>query len=293
MAHEPCPYCLFDVRVTAWDHLVGLAVRCPKCGASSGPAWGPNRMVLVAFLSLFANALVLFLVTRPGRAFLLLCVYAASVMSIVAAFTASGSETLLATAVTLIILGPACLAGIEYYWHAVALRQGPVLATVVPTAAERDSEIGADSPRFFGTRELEYFRNELEIAIFHKKDRIELLTKLSYFAAALQAVLAGLEGAWFDLSISLVLIALAYTIRAHESRVFSAVYTLFGFLIVVDFVHRAINRGVNRTTLGLPVLIITLGVGLTATCFSLARLRRLRERIPLEPAAHLQDPDEN
>jgi hypothetical protein len=255
-------------------------------------------LVLVAFVSLFANALVLFFVARPARAFLLLCVYVASVMSLISASAAAGSDTLFATAMTLIILGPACLAGIEYYWHAVALRQGPVLVRIVP-AAEIDSGISAgsqatrDSPRFFGTRELEELRNELEIAIFHRKDRIALLTKLSYFAAALQAVLAALEGAWFDLSISLVLIALAYTIRAHESRVFAVVYSLFGVLIAADVVHRSINRSDDRTSLGLPVLIITLGVGLTAACFSLARFRRLRERIPLEPAAHLQDPDEN
>jgi hypothetical protein len=209
-------------------------------------------LVLVAFVSLFANALVLFFVARPARAFLLLCVYVASVMSLISASAAAGSDTLFATAMTLIILGPACLAGIEYYWHAVALRQGPVLVRIVP-AAEIDSGISAgsqatrDSPRFFGTRELEELRNELEIAIFHRKDRIALLTKLSYFAAALQAVLAALEGAWFDLSISLVLIALAYTIRAHESRVFAVVYSLFGFLIAADFVHRSINRSDDRT----------------------------------------------
>ncbi len=299
MTNEPCPYCLFDVTVTRWDHLVGLAVRCPKCGAHSGPSWSPSRLVLVAFASLVLNALVLFIVARPARALLLLVVYVASVASLVAASMAVESDALLFTVIFAILLGPTCIAGIEYYWHAEALRKGAILdldsAMGDSSSLAGDDSLGSEAiddpegPRFLGSRDMERLRNEVEIAIFHKQDRVDLLAKLSYFVALLQAALALLNNEWLDVALSLLLIALAYTVKSHESRVFAVAYTLFGIAIAVEFIHRSIN-GKELANASLPGAVIILGLGMSEACFSLARLRRLREHIPLEPAAHLQDP---
>jgi hypothetical protein len=264
--------------------------------SAARPLESPNRLVLVAFASLFVNALVLFFVARPIRALLLLAVYVTSVVSLFAASSASGNDALFTTAMCALLLGPGCIAGIEYYWHSAALRQGPVLSKDTQSSSGDQASSGdsaqskepspASLPRFLGTRDLEYVRNQLEIAIFHRKDRIDLLAKLSYFAAALQSVLAALDKAWFDLSVSLLLIGLAYTIKAHESRVVAVVYTLFGGLVAAEF----IRCSVPPSAVSLPVLISMLGISFSAASFSLARLRRLRQRIPLEPAAHLRDP---
>lgn len=255
-------------------------------------------MILMVFASFFINGLVLFLMARPVRALSLLGVYVASVVTLMAACTAVQNEALFTTTMCSMILGPACLTAIEHHWHVVALRQPPVLPVLSTAAGDETADIAADdqvadlikaaSPRFIGIRQLEELRNAVEIAVFHKKDSIEFLAKLSYFAAGLDAVMAALDRAWLDVSISLLLVGLTYTVRAHESRTFSIIYILFGLLIAGEFVQRAAH-GIDSMTLGLPVLIITLGVSLTVHCFALARLRRFRARIHLEPADHLRD----
>jgi|GEM_PF-3093511 len=292
MATEPCPYCFFDVRVTWWDQALGFAIRCPRCGASSGPPWGVNRLVLTIFASLLINGLILFLVARPVRALSLLAVYVASVAALIAACIGVENDAFTGTAMCAFLLGPACLAVIEYRWHAVALRQLPVLprsaAEDEPAAACGETVVLPEQPRFLGIRDLERLRNEVEIAIFHKKDRIELLAKISYFAAGLQAVMAALNNAWLDVSMSLLLVGLAYTVRAHESRTFSVIYSFFGLLIAAEFVRRSAH-GDDSIAFGLALFIIVLGLGFTVQSFSLHRLRRFREGIHLEPADHLRD----
>lgn len=249
-------------------------------------------MLLTIFASLFVNGLVLFLVARPVRALSLLAVYAASVAALIAACIAVENEAFTATAMCAVFFGPACLTAIEYHWHAVALRQLPVLhapaAEDEAAAADAEAAVASERPRFLGTRDLERLRNEVEIAIFHHKDHIELLAKLSYFAAGLQVLMAALDRAWLDVSLSLLLIGLAYTVRAHESRTFSILYVLFGLLTAAEFVRRS-TRGDETIALGFPVFVVLIGLALSVRCFSLHRLRRFRERIHMEPADHLRD----
>jgi hypothetical protein len=251
-------------------------------------------LIAIVFASFFINGLALFLVARPLRALSLLAVYAASIVTLMAACNAVQNEALFTTTMCSMILGPAVLTAIEHHWHAVALRQLPVLPVTVAAADDETAAASADAvvrpepPRFLGTRDLERLRNDVEIAIFHRKDHIELLAKLSYFAAGLQAVMAALSHAWLDVSISLLLVGLAYTVRAHESRAFSIIYVCFGLLTAADFVRRS-ARGDDTIAMGFPVLVIVLGLGLSVRCFSLYRLRRFRARIHLEPADHLRD----
>lgn len=263
---EPCPYCLADVRVTRWDNVMDMAVRCPHCGAHFGPHWTPRRLLVLAFASLFVNALVLFFVARPGRALLLICVYAASIFALFTMAQSTNSEVLFGTAMLCTIVGPACIAAIEYVQHELALARNL-------------------RPRIVVVDTLEQFRNEVEIAIFHQKDQIALATKCSYAVAALLAVTVALEGAWILFSISLLMIALAHTIEAHESRPFAIAYTLFG-LTVAGWTLATGNQSLG---ISLPILITGLGVLFTVRCFRLARLRRLRSTIPLGPAEHLRD----
>ncbi len=84
---DPCPYCLTDVRISTWDTLVGLPVECPSCGMTSGPPWSANRLIAVLALSVVLNALVLFLVTRPLRAMVLIATYSAAVFAALTLFS--------------------------------------------------------------------------------------------------------------------------------------------------------------------------------------------------------------
>lgn len=263
---EPCPYCFHDVRVTAWDHLIGLAVQCPNCGESSGPSWTAKRLIVIAIGGLFVNALILFLVTRPLRALFLIAVYVASIATLFKMASTFGSEALENTALICVLLGPILLASIEFLWHAAELRV-------------KRPRTSSPPPRpFVGTRAQELIRNELEIAIYHAKGQIELTAKLSYFAAFLNGVLAGLSHRWLDLIISLLVVGLAYTAKTHESRVFAAIQVLLGFALIA-----------LRAELSVTIAMTFLGIGMLGQCLWLARLRRLRSRIPLEPAEHLRD----
>jgi hypothetical protein len=260
MSSEPCPDpdCLSDVPVSGWDTLVGLPVRCPKCGMWSGPQWTPKRLAILAVVSLFLNALVLFFVVKPLRALFLIGMYAATIVMLMSAADPDGP--LFATGMILIILGPACLVAIEYLHHQDLMRPRMV---VVVSSAEPD---------------MEKVRNELEIAIYHREDRLRYLEKTGYAIAALHAVLTVLSGRWLELTISFVLIGLAYSVRANESKAFSVLVMLFGIAIL--------SRPVR---LALPIGVILLGIGMLATTISLSRLRRMRATIPLPPAEHLKD----
>lgn len=287
-ATEPCPYCFHDVRVTWWDHVIGLAVRCPSCGASSGPNWTAKRLLVIAVGGLFLNALILFLVTRPLRAVFLIAVYVASILTLFQMAASLGSEPLANTAGVCLILGPVVLGFIEFHWHAKALQVRPSHVDLAWQPPRRD-EPKAPPPPFIGTRGQALIRNELEIRIFHAKDQIEWLAKLSYFAAFLNAGLAAIDGRWLELIPSLLVIGLAYTAKTHESRPVAAVYALFGLLLIGLVVRRMIQSHAESSDLNLPVLVTFLALGMLGQCLWLARLRRMRSRIPLEPAEHLRD----
>ena len=262
MTIEPCPDpdCLADVPVTAWDTLVGLPVRCPKCGAWSGPQWTLKRLLILVLASLFVNALVLFFVVRPLRALLLIGMYVATVVLLLSAADPDGNGALFGSAMVLVILGPACLVAIEYVQHQQLFQ--PRMVYVISSV----------------TPDMEKIRNELEIAIYHHADRLQYLEKGGYALAVLQAALTSLEGRWLDLSISVVLIGLAYSVRAHESRTFSVQVVLLG-----------IAAGFRLSSLTLPITVTLLGLSMLGTTISLSRLRRVRATIPLPPAEHLKD----
>jgi hypothetical protein len=281
MAFEPCPYCSSDVRVTWWDHALGLATHCGVCGAYSGPRWSTKRLFAAIFASLFANALVLFLVARPFRALVLIGVHVGCVAALFAAASASQSEALFNTALVAIILGPMCIAVSEFYWHARELQQGPLAVPEEPPVE--------DGPQFFGTNELTEIRNELEIAIYHVVQRIKLLANASYVLAALEAVLAVLGGHWLELSISFVVCGLAYSIQVHESRFFSICYVLFGIALAAEFVRQGIHHDENGFSGALPLWVLIFGFAFTSATFALTRLRLARSRIAMEPAEHLRD----
>jgi hypothetical protein len=283
-ATEPCPYCFHDVRVTWWDHVIGLAVRCPSCGASSGPNWTGKRLLVVAIGGLFVNALILFLVTRPLRALFLIGVYVASIATLLRIAAAIDSEPLTDTAMVCLLLGPIVLACIEFFWHASALQVRP---SRVSLAWSRERP--PPPPPFLGTNAQERIRNELEIAIFHATDQLELTAKFSYFAAFLNGVLAALSARWLDLIISLLVVGIAYTAKTHESRLFASLYTLLGFLLAGLMAHRLTGSHAETSELSVPVVVTFLAVGMLGECLWLARLRRARSRILLEPAEHLRD----
>lgn len=294
MSHEPCPYCLNDVAVTWWDHVIGLAVLCRNCGAYAGPRWSTTRLVIVSVASLFLNALVLFFVTRPVRAFFLIVMYGATVAALWAAFRASTNEAFVLTAASVVIIGPACLAASEYHQHRALLRRRPLIVVVTTPEQEvaggdaDDAGMEESVPRFAGTNELERQRNELEIAIFHHKDRLRLTANMSYFVATLQALLAVPDKQWSELTISLLLVGLAYSVKAHESRVFAGLYAFFGMVVACNYGYRYYAGGAEPPSMALPAALVFQGVVMIATTVSLRHLRRLRAGIPLEEAAHLK-----
>lgn len=116
MTTEPCASCLKDVRVTAWDKLAGLPVRCGSCGAWRGPRWTVTRLVVLIVASLFVNVLVFFFIVRPGRALGLIVMYVA-IVAFVLISAADLNEAFFSVVVLLAMLAPACLVAVEYFHH--------------------------------------------------------------------------------------------------------------------------------------------------------------------------------
>ena len=265
------------MRVGRWDNMLGLAKQCRSCGAWSGPRWTVKRLGIVIAASIFANILVLFFITRPLRALCLTIVYVASVAGLFAAADAMHNEALVMTAMIAIVMGPACLAAIEFLWHDVELARGPRIGKRKPP------------PRPRVVLEMEQFRNELEIAIHHSKERIAFLANATYFVAALDAVLVALDSRWIELTVPLILAGLAYSIRAHECRAWAIAFTAFGAGHAVWYIVLRIERATEPPSWLLLLGIIALGIAMIEATIRLARLRRIRAQVPLGPAAHLQD----
>lgn len=296
MATDPCPYCLTEVRVSWWHQVAGLATECPRCGAFSGPPWALGRLILAVVASLFLNGLVLFLVARPIRALGLLIFHIATVAGLFAAATATNSEAMMNTAFVAILLGPAVLASVEFHWHAVELSRGPRITnateeadTTSPEAVTSESEHVAEEPRFLGSTELEHLRNELEIAIYHQVDALSWAAYSGYALSLLTLLLAILDHQWLETSIALLLAGIANTANAHESRLFSVLYSLAGALLILRFAWEQAHGVEQSGGYGLPIAAFLVGLGLAKCTFTLSRLRRLRRQIHLEPAAHLLD----
>ena len=128
MTNEPCAHCLKDVRVTAWDKLVGLPVRCGSCGAWSGPRWTATRLVVLIVASLCLNVLVLFFIVRPGRALSLIVMYVV-IVAILLTSAAGLNEAVFGVMALLAWVAPACLVAIEYFHHERVLLKVDVQAT--------------------------------------------------------------------------------------------------------------------------------------------------------------------
>jgi hypothetical protein len=232
---------------------------------------------VVIFASIFANILVLFFITRPFRALFLAIVYAASIAGLFAAAAATSNNALVSTAEIALVIGPACLAVIEYIWHEIELGRGPLVGAPEP------------APRHRIVLEMEQFRNELEIAIYHQKERIAFLANWTYFVAFLDAVLVALDSRWLELAVPLILVGLAYSVRAHESRAWAVAFTAFGAGHAVWYVMRWFESAAEPPSWPFLLGVFGLGVAMIDATIRLARLRRIRAQIPLAPAAHLQD----
>lgn len=296
METDPCPYCLTDVRVSWWHQVAGLATRCTRCGAFSGPPWAFGRLMLAIVASLFLNGLVLFLVARPTRALGLLIFHIATVVGLFAAATATNSEALMNTTFVAILLGPAVLSSVEFHWHAVELARGPRITNSTepeeatsPDVVTSEPAHPPEEPRFLGTVELEHLRNDLEIAIYHQVDALSWAAYSAYALSLLTLLLAILDHQWLDTSIALLLAGIAHTARAHESRLFAVVYSLSGALLIGRFAWGQANGIEQPGGYGLPIAALLVGLGLAKCTFTLSRLRRLRRQIHMEPAAHLRD----
>ena len=116
MTNEPCAHCHEAVRVTAWDKLIGLPVRCPSCGAWSGPRWTAWRLVVLIVASLFLNVLVFFFIVRPGRALSLIGMYVVIVVILLTS-AAALNEAVFSVMALLAWIAPACLVAVEYFHH--------------------------------------------------------------------------------------------------------------------------------------------------------------------------------
>ena len=248
---------------------------------------------MVLFASLLINGLVIFFVARPARAFVLLVFYVGTIAGLIAASSASQSDGLFFTALVAIILGPMCICGVEYYWHTKNLVDAPFVAAQW-AAGQSSIDVQAPAferpaPRFIGTVDMERLRNELEIAIFHHTDRLAFLAAFSYFVALLNAGIALLENDWLSVAGSFILGGLAYSAKTHESRVFAFLYVALAAGIFANAVRSSVLGVDQGSNWQLAFVIFVLGLGTTATTVALARLRRIRRRIPLEPADHLRD----
>ncbi|PYQ26538.1 MAG: hypothetical protein DMF56_24270 [Acidobacteria bacterium] len=256
-------------------------------------------MVTVLFASLLVNGLVIFLVARPARALVLLIFYVGSVAGLIAASSASQSDGLFFTALVAVILGPMCISAVEYYWHAKYLADAPIVASrwaasqssldQLPDSSDKATAFVQPAPQFLGTADMERLRNEIEIAIFHHTDRLAFLAAFSYFVASLCAGVALLENNWVSLSCSFILSGLAYSAKTHESRVFALLYVALAAGIFANAVRNSVLGVDDGSSWQIAFAIFVLGLGTTATTVALARLRRIRRRIPLKPAEHLRD----
>lgn len=195
------------------------------------------------------------------------------------------------------VLGPACIAAIEYVWHAVDLERGPlvrpgnaVAPSVEPAANEEDTHDIASrgAPRFVGTTEMQAIRNELEIAIFHHEEQLKILAYGAYFIPAVGAVLGALQKQWLDVAFMIILVGVAHTAAVHESRAFAVAYALAGVTLVIRLFSLGEGGGDPPGGFSLPVAAFAIGVGLSRVLFRITALRRSRKRIPLDPAEHLQ-----
>ena len=263
MTDEPCPYCLADVRVSRWDSVVELAVQCRNCGAYWGAWWGPGRLFMTIVASFVVNILVLFVVTRPLRALMLVLMYATTVIALFGApdlfreFSHTyGGEALPPTILTTIMFGPACLAIIEFIRHELLVRRPPV----IPAG------------------------NELDIAIYHQKDRIRFHTCIAYFMAVLYALLAVVQHHRGELIIALLIVGFASSVNASGGRAFAALYLILGLALVSRYgSHFMIARG-QPPPIAIPTFLVLQGVLILRDTFALAQLRRLRSlEIPSPP----------
>lgn len=222
-------------------------------------------------LSLLLNALVLFFVTRPLRALVLIVTYAAvafATLTLMARFDNDVTSTLFGI---VMFLGPVTLVVIEFFRHEKQLAGRTVFVRVEDENA----------PHFLGTNDMERLRNEVEIAIFHRVDRIALITKCCYAMAALDSAMAALDRDWIGVAFALVAAGVAYTCRAHESRVFAIGYVVVGAV--------ATWHGLRYDMAALLSAPLFLGGSLVVMTFKLARLRRMRERMLYVEAEHLKD----
>ncbi len=91
-----------------------------------------------------------------------------------------------------------------------------------------------NAPRFLGTNDMERLRNEVEIAIYHRVDRLALLEKCCYAMSLLIAATGALSKDWIAVALAAVLAGFAYTARAHESRLFAIGDVVCGAAAALD-----------------------------------------------------------